>query len=141
MITLKVVSVKFALVTGTFIFLLVLFVQVDLLTHPFYFSDRDSDCEGALRCGQRSSSANGLDSVIGCDFQGSDRYSSEDFCFSVQSVAEGVINYIGECGTESYLCSRCEGDCDVSNYQILIHTVKIRCLFSSLSYFACISKE
>ncbi len=24
----------------------------------------------------------------------------------------GVINYIGECGSESYLCGMCEGDCD-----------------------------
>ena len=24
----------------------------------------------------------------------------------------GVVNYVGECGTEGYLCKRCEGDCD-----------------------------
>lgn len=24
----------------------------------------------------------------------------------------GVINYVGECGSESYLCGMCEGDCD-----------------------------
>ena len=78
------------------------------------YSDSDSDCQGDLRCAQRSSS-NGLEDVIGCDFPGSDRYPIWDFCFPVQTVSTGVINYVGECGTENYLCSRCEGDCDVSN--------------------------
>ncbi len=24
----------------------------------------------------------------------------------------GVVNYVGECGVEEYLCGECEGDCD-----------------------------
>lgn len=80
----------------------------------FHFhSDNDSDCEGSMRCAQRSN-ADGLEHVIGCDFPGIERYPTDDFCFSVQTVADGVINYVGECGGGNYLCSHCEGDCDVS---------------------------
>ncbi len=24
----------------------------------------------------------------------------------------GIVNYVGECGVEDYLCGECEGDCD-----------------------------
>ena len=27
----------------------------------------------------------------------------------------GIVNYVGECGTENYLCGKCEGDCDDDN--------------------------
>ena len=28
------------------------------------------------------------------------------------SEPDDVVNYVGECGTEGYLCGLCEGDCD-----------------------------
>ncbi len=32
--------------------------------------------------------------------------------FMPESTTPGEINYIGECGSEGYLCGKCEGDCD-----------------------------
>ena len=28
------------------------------------------------------------------------------------STETGIVNYVGECGEENYLCKECEGDCD-----------------------------
>ena len=27
----------------------------------------------------------------------------------------GIVNYVGECDSDSYLCKECEGDCDVDS--------------------------
>jgi len=76
--------------------------------------DQDSDCDGALRCTDRGAG----DVVPGCDF-GNDpedlQSGTSDYCFLPQNVPAGVINYVGECGDEGYLCKRCEGDCDSSS--------------------------
>jgi hypothetical protein len=63
-----------------------------------------------MRCAQRSN-ANGLETVPGCSFS-SDLYSGKDFCFQVQNVPTGFINYVGECDPTTFLCLECEGDCD-----------------------------
>lgn len=47
----------------------------------------------------------------GCTFPTNDRKVASDFCFSPIKLP-GVINYVGECGTENYQCGICEGDCD-----------------------------
>lgn len=47
----------------------------------------------------------------GCTFPTNDREVTSDFCFLPKTLS-GVVNYVGECGTENYLCGICEGDCD-----------------------------
>ena len=84
--------------------------------------DSDNDCDGSMRCAQRST-ADGSENVPACDFADGNRYATDDFCFSVQTVAEGVINYVGECGAEGYTCSHCEGDCD--RYVTLLKQIEI----------------
>ena len=74
---------------------------------PLTCSDGDSDCQGTMRCAQRS----GTETVPGCSFD-RDLYKRKDFCFEVQIVEDNVINYVGECDPSTYLCDVCEGDCD-----------------------------
>jgi len=77
--------------------------------------DKDSDCAGDLRCAQRGGNAStGNVHVPGCVWgpdSDSLRLSDDDFCFMPISQP-GVINYVGECSSTSYLCGLCESDCD-----------------------------
>jgi hypothetical protein len=75
--------------------------------------DSDNDCVGDLRCNQRKTKT-GLENVPGCVW-GADsddqRLDDNDFCFMPTSEP-GVINYVGECNSDGYLCGQCEGNCD-----------------------------
>lgn len=80
--------------------------------------DEDSDCEGSLRCVQRSRT-DGKERVPGCRWgRGSEarsiRKTDNDFCFQPKTIP-GKINYVGECSAEGYLCKECEGDCDTDD--------------------------
>jgi hypothetical protein len=70
----------------------------------------DNDCKGSLRCANR----NGLEDVPGCRWSDSSGLDSllrgPNFCFE-PTHAPGVVNYVGECYRETYLCGECEGDC------------------------------
>mmetsp|Transcript_17430 Transcript_17430/g.26044 ORF Transcript_17430/g.26044 Transcript_17430/m.26044 type:complete len:855 (-) Transcript_17430:362-2926(-) len=75
--------------------------------------DSDSDCAGDLRCAQRRSSG-GEELVPGCVWgpnSDSLRFDDSDYCFLPISQP-GIMNYVGECSSGSYLCGLCEGDCD-----------------------------
>lgn len=73
--------------------------------------DNDEECDGILRCADRS----GGEIVPGCDFgeDPDDLFNdSIDVCFLPQ-YAPGMVNYVGECGEYGdYKCGECEGDCD-----------------------------
>ena len=82
-------------------------------THPIHTnSDNDNECEGQLRCYQRS----GYDAVPGCSGIGT---SNVDYC-ALQE--DSMIWYVGE-GTETSSSlfqgvplGRCEGDCTLTTY-------------------------
>ena len=71
--------------------------------------DNDSQCEPGLVCAQRG----GVERIPGCNGEGGNTdVSGKDVGIKPQNVAQNVINYIGECGSQGYLCGHCEGDCD-----------------------------
>jgi len=70
-----------------------------------------------LRCAQRGGRSDGgeVENVPGCVWgDGSEDLQDEndDFCFAPELDSVGVVNYVGQCGDEDYLCGECQGDCD-----------------------------
>ena len=72
--------------------------------------DNDNQCEGDLKCFQRS----GFEAVPGCSGQG---LSGKDYCY--RRLTENTYWSIGNNGipAESYPLGLCEGDCDGDDCQ------------------------
>ncbi len=77
--------------------------------------DTDADCQGDLRCALRNGPFSDA-AVPGCTGENGHRdVYAKEICFQPVSAPRGVLNYVGECGQESYLCGLCEGDCDTDD--------------------------
>ena len=58
------------------------------------------------------------------------------------SEPDDVVNYVGECGTEGYLCGLCEGDCggdstcegNMMDDPLSFESTKFKCSFRRLLY-------
>ena len=68
----------------------------------------DSSCEGNLLCGKRDE----FEDVLGCSGAGGGRdLKGTSICY-LPTAPPGVVNYVGECSVDGFLCGLCEGDCD-----------------------------
>jgi len=71
----------------------------------------DDDCKGRLRCAIRE----GYEDVPGCKWgensnpRGWER--GPNYCFDPLFWQNDVVNYVGECGPNTYRCRECEGAC------------------------------
>jgi len=75
----------------------------------------DSDCYDHLRCAVRD----GLEDVPGCRWGSSGTLTQlleghYNYCFT-PIEDPGVVNYVGECSAEGYLCDACEGNCKLDS--------------------------